>query len=87
MDCEHFGRLVMFDLALFLPSKTISIAVVLKAISYYHSNVVIMLPPLILWEYKVKLKTDKDGVAMFACSKRFEKIRGEREEVGRKFNS
>ena len=29
-----------------------------------------------LAEYKVKLKTDKDGVAAFACAKGFEKIRG-----------
>lgn len=30
-----------------------------------------------LAEYKVKLKADKDGVAAFACSKWFEKIRGD----------
>ena len=34
-----------------------------------------------LKEYKVKLKTDKDGVAAFACAKWFEKIRKGREDI------
>lgn len=40
-----------------------------------------------LADYKVKLKTDKDGVSAFACAKWFEKIRGEREEVEGRFHS
>ena len=40
-----------------------------------------------LAEYKVKLKTDKDGVAAFACAKWFEKIRGEREDLENRFHS
>ena len=40
-----------------------------------------------LAEYNVKLKTDKDGVAAFACAKWFEKIRKEREDLENKFHS
>ena len=39
-----------------------------------------------LAEYKIKLKTDKDGVAAFACAKWFEKIRGEREDLENRFH-
>ena len=38
-----------------------------------------------LAEYKVKPKTDKDGVAAFACAKWFEKIGWEREEIEGRF--
>lgn len=40
-----------------------------------------------LAEYKIKLKTDKDGVAAFSCANWFEKIRREREEVEGRFHS
>ena len=40
-----------------------------------------------LAEYKIKLKTDEDGVAALACTRWFEKIKREREDLENRFHS